>query len=164
MDKVDRGILNAERDAAAHCHPRPPSHARANPRPPRRTATEQSYVPRESHEIERVSTGSSTSSLASPAATAADNLSLRTVPMSRISTQPDLERHPTELSRIATHRSQHSATVGRSKSSKPCRDPLPPFGAKKPYPPCLPAQEEYVVEFDGEDDPMHPHNWPFKRK
>jgi len=84
--------------------------------------------------------------------------------MSRISTQPDLERHPTELSRIATHRSQHVATVGRTRSSRQCKDPLPPFGAGKPYPRCLPAQEEYVVEFDGENDPAHPHNWPLKRK
>jgi DHA1 family multidrug resistance protein-like MFS transporter len=42
--------------------------------------------------------------------------------------------------------------------------PLPPFGANKPYPPPLPAREEYVVEFEDEDDPLHGQNWPMKKK
>ncbi|KAF9883607.1 hypothetical protein FE257_003160 [Aspergillus nanangensis] len=80
-------------------------------------------------------------------------------------TQPGygLERHPTALSRIATQRSQHSATVGALKS-RPSRRPLPEFGAGKPYPPQLPEQEQYVVEFAGPDDPLHPQNWPTKKK
>ncbi|KAK2802947.1 hypothetical protein FQN50_007192 [Emmonsiellopsis sp. PD_5] len=81
-----------------------------------------------------------------------------------IQTQRDLERHPTVLSRIATHRSQHSATVGAGVRSRVSRKPLPAFGAGKPYPPLLPEREEYVVEFDGPDDPLHPQNWPMKRK
>ena len=84
--------------------------------------------------------------------------------MSRISTQPDLERHPTALSRIATHKSQHSQTVGRRATTRESRKPLPPFGAGKPYPPPLPEREEYVVEFDGPDDPLHPQNWTMKKK
>ena len=32
------------------------------------------------------------------------------------------------------------------------------------YPPNLPAQEEYVVEFDGLEDPMHPQNWTLRKK
>ncbi|KAG9845680.1 MFS general substrate transporter, partial [Aureobasidium melanogenum] len=99
--------------------------------------------------------------------------------ISRVETQheneADLERHPTALSRIQTGRSQHSATVGasgtegsgfgvfRTRSSKASR-PLPAFGAGKPYPPPLPEREEYVVEFDGPNDPMHAQNWPFKKK
>ncbi|KAL2360448.1 hypothetical protein RJZ56_006674 [Blastomyces dermatitidis] len=79
-------------------------------------------------------------------------------------TQRDLERHPTALSRIATQRSQHSATVGAGLRSRPPRKPLPPFGAGKPYPPLLPEREEYVVEFDGPDDPLHPQNWPMRKK
>lgn len=80
-------------------------------------------------------------------------------------TQPGygLERHPTALSRIATQRSQHSATVGALRS-RPSRRPLPDFGAGKPYPPQLPEKEEYVVEFAGPDDPLHPQNWPTKKK
>jgi len=38
------------------------------------------------------------------------------------------------------------------------------MGAGKPYPPPLPEREEYVVEYDGPDDPLHPQNWPIKRK
>lgn len=87
----------------------------------------------------------------------------------------DLERHPTALSRIQSHRTQHSATVGegsniggpvgilRTRSSR-ASGPLPAFGGGKPYPPPLPEREEYVVEFDGPSDPMHPQNWPMKKK
>lgn len=99
------------------------------------------------------------------------------VGISRIQTQQDtdLERHPTALSRIHTGRSQHSATVGatgadsggigifRTRSSKASK-PLPSFGGGKPYPPPLPEREEYVVEFDGPDDPIHAQNWPFSKK
>jgi len=88
--------------------------------------------------------------------------------MSRLRTQADnpgvLERNATAMSRIETQRTQHSATVGASVTSKKTTKPLPAFGAGKPYPPMLPAQEEYVVEFDGADDPMHAQNWPMKRK
>ena len=84
--------------------------------------------------------------------------------MSRINTQRDLERNPTVLSRIATERSQHSGTVGRSLTSRSSKKPLPPFGAGKPYPPPLPEREEYVVQFEGPDDPLHPQNWTIKKK
>jgi DHA1 family multidrug resistance protein-like MFS transporter len=91
--------------------------------------------------------------------------------MSRIATQRDAEgelaeRHPTALSRIHTQRSQHSATVGgglRSRTRE-SRKPLPAFGAGKSYPPPLPEREEYVVEFNGADDPLHAMNWPLRKK
>lgn len=84
--------------------------------------------------------------------------------MSRTATQRDLERHPTALSRIETQRTQHSGTVGRTLTSRKSKKPLPNFGGGKDFPPQLPAQEEYVVEFDGPDDPMHPQNWPLREK
>ncbi|KAI8936523.1 hypothetical protein NX059_006927 [Plenodomus lindquistii] len=88
--------------------------------------------------------------------------------MSRRPTQRDdcvdLERHATALSRIHTQRSQHSQTVGASLKSKTSRKPLPSFGAGKSYPSPLPDREEYVVEFDGHDDPLHAQNWPLKKK
>jgi len=81
---------------------------------------------------------------------------------------PALERNPTALSRIHTQRSQHNQTVGaaglKSRASRRSQRPLPPFGGGKPYPPPLPEREEYVVEFDGADDPLHAQNWPLKRK
>ncbi|KUJ18669.1 MFS general substrate transporter [Mollisia scopiformis] len=74
-----------------------------------------------------------------------------------------LVRNPTALDRINTHRSQHFGTVGSRASTKKDK-PLPNFGGGKPYPPPLPAQEEYVVEFDGHDDPTHAQNWSLKKK
>ncbi|KAK9322003.1 putative bicyclomycin resistance protein [Lipomyces orientalis] len=38
------------------------------------------------------------------------------------------------------------------------------MGAKKAFPPPLPDPEEYVVEFDGVDDPEHPYNWRLRVK
>ncbi|KAJ4418219.1 hypothetical protein N0V82_005693 [Gnomoniopsis sp. IMI 355080] len=33
------------------------------------------------------------------------------------------------------------------------------LGLDKPLPPRLPDPEEYTVDFDGENDPIHPYNW-----
>lgn len=82
--------------------------------------------------------------------------------ISRFPTQRDdenLARHPTSLSRIATGRSQHANTLASSTRSRTLRrhetTPMPNFGGGKPFPPSLPDREEYVVEFDGPDDPLH---------
>jgi DHA1 family multidrug resistance protein-like MFS transporter len=91
--------------------------------------------------------------------------------MSRMPTQRDTEgelaeRHPTALSRIQTQRSQHSNTIGGGLRSRTrdSRRPMPDFGAGKSYPPPLPDREEYVVEFNGPDDPLHAMNWPLRKK
>jgi len=122
------------------------------------------YQRRDSNEIERVLSASSAST-SSESNNGEEDFQRN---MSRVSTQNDLERHPTELSRIATARSQHNATVGgglRSRTvSRASKKPLPAFGAGKPYPPPLPEREEYVVEFDGPHDPMHSQNWPMRKK
>lgn len=73
-----------------------------------------------------------------------------------------LDRHPTALQRIQTHRLQHLNTVGSSGVRS--RAILPKFGDNKPYPPMLPEKEVYVVEFEGHDDPLHAQNWTTKRK
>ncbi|KLU81547.1 polyamine transporter 2 [Magnaporthiopsis poae ATCC 64411] len=135
-----------------------------------REASPELYNSRASHEIERVLSASSVSTTSSDGSSvrrsraAAATAAPVNVGMSRVSTQADLERHPTELSRINTARSQHSATVGRSIRSRESRKPLPAFGAGKPFPPPLPDREEYVVEFDGPDDPLHAQNWPLNKK
>ncbi|KAL3447782.1 major facilitator superfamily domain-containing protein [Aspergillus insuetus] len=84
-------------------------------------------------------------------------------------TEVDLERQRTRmshaLSRTETQRLQHSMTVGESvKSRTSSKRALPPFGGGKPYPPDLPNREDFVVEFDGPDDPLYPQNWPLKTK
>lgn len=43
-------------------------------------------------------------------------------------------------------------------------DSMPRMGAGKPYPVALPEREAYRVEFDGEDDPYSPLNWPMSKK
>ncbi|KAH6847897.1 major facilitator superfamily domain-containing protein [Chaetomium sp. MPI-CAGE-AT-0009] len=120
-------------------------------------AAEHDDALRRSEEIERVVSASSVSSSSSEA-------SQRGPGLNRVETQRDLERHNTELSRIQTARSQHSGTVGRDARGKEWKKPLPNFGAGKEYPPLLPNQEDYVVEFDGPDDPLHAQNWPLKKK
>ncbi|KAL2010180.1 hypothetical protein VTN00DRAFT_5987 [Thermoascus crustaceus] len=141
MDVVSRDLEKAELDAS-------------------RTAHRQS--------VDNGSRAHRSASLSSEGSSSDDSSSIdsRDGTISRIQTENDLslERHPTALSRIATQRSQHSATVGASLKSRVSKKPLPPFGAGKPYPPPLPEKEEYVVEFDGPNDPLHPQNWTFKRK
>lgn len=139
MDIVSRDIEKAEEEARREAS-RPRSH----------------HSTTLSHEsLHRVSTSSSGSSRSTVPDTAA---------VSRVNTQRDLERHPTVLSRIQTGRSQHAQTVASTRSRASSKGPLPAFGAGKPYPPPLPDREEYVVEFDGPDDPLHPMNWTMKRK
>ena len=121
------------------------------------------FMARRSDEVERVM------STSSEMTTSSEERQRRRRRMSGASTQHDLERNPTELSRIQTQRSQHTNTVGRTgsratRTSRRSEKPLPAFGAGKPYPPLLPDPDEYVVEFDGPDDPLHAMNWPIKKK
>jgi DHA1 family multidrug resistance protein-like MFS transporter len=80
-----------------------------------------------------------------------------------------LERHqtvPLAISRVETQKLQYTQTVGGTVASRTrsSREPWPAFGGGKPYPPPLPAREQYVVEFDGANDPTHPQNWSLRRK
>ena len=87
--------------------------------------------------------------------------------MSILTAHNTISRHSTALERIATQRSQHAATVGdgfHNSIRSVASTPMPAFGAGKPYPPRLPAQEDYVVEFDGPGDPLHAQNWPLRKK
>ncbi|KAF1995856.1 major facilitator superfamily [Amniculicola lignicola CBS 123094] len=152
MDSADKYIEKSEEDAT-----RIPSTSRS-PAAFKKETIEQ-HVP-----LERTVTSSTASSSSSDSSVAPE----RQVTMSRAVTQRDdqtgLERHETALSRIQTQKSQHSGTVGASVRSRQSRKPLPAFGAGKPFPPPLPEREEYVVEFDGVDDPLHAQNWPLKKK
>ncbi|MCJ1308385.1 hypothetical protein MMC25_002038 [Agyrium rufum] len=118
--------------------------------------------------LDRVRTSVSSYSSSGSSSVSSVNSRFRSIAVSRVTTQRDLERHPTEISRIHTARTQHVGTVGASSASRTktreSTKPLPSFGAGKGYPPPLPAQEEYVVEFDGPDDPLHPQNWPMRKK
>lgn len=140
MDITDRNMEKAERDASLN------------------RFTE--------HKIENLQAQRVPSSASSTSTASSSSISVvrEEIGMSRLNTQRDLERHPTYLSRVETQRSQHSGTVGRSSKSRESRKPLPNFGGGKVYPPLLPDREEYVVEFDGPDDPLHPQNWSMTKK
>ena len=142
MDAVDRDLERAETDASPKLHPQ---------------------HKRQDGHLERIGSVASSSSSSTSSSSSASVIR-EEIGMSRIQTGRDLERHPTELSRIETQKSQHSGTVGRSLKSRESKKPLPNFGGGKEYPPPLPEREEYVVEFDGPDDPLHPQNWPMKKK
>ncbi|KAI4264071.1 MAG: hypothetical protein L6R42_000809 [Xanthoria sp. 1 TBL-2021] len=144
MDIVDRDLERAGREASPQRFPQPKT---------------QDAAP-----LERAGSAASGSTSSSSSSASSAPVIREEIGMSRIQTGRDLERHPTELSRIETHRSQHSGTVGRSLRSRESKKPLPNFGGGKEYPPPLPEREEYVVEFDGPEDPLHPQNWPMKKK
>ena len=155
MNDQDRFVEKAERDASPDRFPR------EQPTNPEKQERHERH-----EEIVRTSTMSSAASTSTSSSDASE--AERDGGMSRQPTQRDdvvdLERHATALSRIQTQRSQHSQTVGGSLKSRTSRKPLPAFGAGKPYPPPLPEREEYVVEFDGHDDPLHAMNWPLQKK
>lgn len=155
-DVVDRDMVLAEREASTAY--RPATH------PPTQSQTHAEG----SHPIERQHTSDSLSSSNSSSSQDSQN-------MSRIATAASMGRaappratrtktHPLEDHRTETARLQHTATVGASRTTTKKEKPLPNFGGGKPYPPDLPPYEDYVVEFDGPDDPLHPQNWPFKNK
>ena len=148
MDNVDRDLSRAVRDASPE---RFPDNFPADAPSPTAAVTK----------AERRDT---MTSLGSTASSSSASIVREPMTMSRVNTQRDLDRHPTELDRIETHRTLHDSTVGRTNTSRRSKKPLPNFGGGKEYPPNLPAQEEYVVEFDGPDDPMHPQNWPLRKK
>lgn len=66
----------------------------------------------------------------------------------------DVER----ISRSLTNSESLTAIARKSTA------PLPPMGGGRAYPPPLPEKDQYVVSFEGSDDPMHPFNWPLKKK
>jgi DHA1 family multidrug resistance protein-like MFS transporter len=154
MNNEDRYVAKNERDAS----------------PERFKETNLEKVERH-EQIARTATASSSGS-SSTTSSDASQAERDAGHMSRIQTQRDVEgdvqaeRHPTALSRIHTQKSQHSTTVGGGLRSRTrdSRKPLPAFGAGKSYPPALPDREEYVVEFDGPDDPLHAMNWPLRKK
>lgn len=151
MDNEDRFISSNERDAS-----------------PERFGGKDAAAPRDGR-LEQVETRGSASSVSSVSTREPTSRSRQqSLAMNRAETQTDnltgLERNATAMSRIETQRTQHSHTIGATVTSRKSKKPVPKMGGEKPYPPPLPDREEYVVEFDGEHDPMHAQNWPMKKK
>jgi DHA1 family multidrug resistance protein-like MFS transporter len=86
-----------------------------------------------------------------------------------LSTLPGLQArkiHPTELDRIGTHRTIHSSTVGAQATSRAntLLQTVTTLGAGKVFAPADYNVEDFLVEFDGHDDPLHPQNWPMRKR
>lgn len=152
-DEVDRELVLAEQEAATTYVPLAHGKTHANPvveddgtRPTRlhRHKTEDSVIT-SSTESEH-----SMSRIATVAMAKSDTRATR------------VKTHPLEDHRTETHRLQQTETVGTRRTKD--ESPLPNFGGGKPYPPALPPYEDYVVEFDGPNDPLHPQNWTLKKK
>lgn len=153
MNIVDRDMVEAEREASrAYVHP-----TRTETQPIRTPALER----QETNGSDLSSDSDSDSGSSQNMSRIATAASMGRIPTSARATRT--RTHPIEDLRTETHRLQQVATVGATKT-KTREKPLPNFGAGKPYPPELPPYEDYVVEFDGPDDPIHPQNWQFKKK
>jgi len=161
MDAEERAIYEAERNAGAleyiDTHP---EEAHRHRRHPQEEVEEEYEDPEEveavSSHLQEINTRPSTQRAA------VSTLSRSTTAM-ELRFMEYLDRHPTARKRIIEHRLQHASTVGSIKALDE-NYKLPPFGDNKPYPPPLPDADEYVVEFDGPDDPLHPQNWSLNKK
>ncbi|ANB11822.1 Tpo1p [Sugiyamaella lignohabitans] len=81
-----------------------------------------------------------------------------------VESQRRLSRTSTNISEEANVETDYIARVLTGGSRRSNR-PTPNMGGGKDYPPLLNYDKDlYKVEFDGPDDPMHPHNWPLKKK
>lgn len=115
------------------------------------------------HRLEGIPTGSTVtvaqiSEACSPSPSA--------VPSRKPSTQ-DLEKKHMFSSRIDVSRRPCPREDSSGNADTKNRDiikSLPVVGREKSPPVQLENPEQYVVEFDGPDDPMHPLNWPDKKK
>ena len=114
------------------------------------------------------STSSSVSSIRRAETVGARSRNMSTISKTSTKMERDvmeyLDRHPTAIARVEQHRLQHSQTVGSRKQTRDSGIELPDFGGGKNYPPQLPEQEEYVVEFSGIDDVHHAQNFAFRKK
>lgn len=172
LNEEDREVIRAERDATPRRFASWDPHDEFFKRYHKLTPEEKAHLHEQAataKPIDDDTADTESISTASTASTSSRELEgIRTARMSRTQTNRinRSETHPEALGRIETHRTQHSGTVGaRTKSRTSTKQaPLPEMGAGKPHPPQLPAREEYVVEFDGADDPRHAQNWPMMRK
>ena len=78
--------------------------------------------------------------------------------------QSGCEIGPLELHQINEHYSQQSATDDSAQETTFPDEKCGLMGGNKEFPPALPDPEKYRVEFDGLEDPTHPHNWDFTTK
>jgi hypothetical protein len=72
--------------------------------------------------------------------------------------------HRIELERNATYKLLHASTVGTQDGGRTRLQTLSTLGAGKPYSPSPYNVEDFLVEFEGPYDPLHPQNWPMRKR
>lgn len=83
--------------------------------------------------------------------------------------EDDIEQHPHhhDLHRVTTIESiAEQDNISRILSGRRTMShkPIPQMGGGRDFPPEVGDQKIYQVDFDGPDDPRHPHNWNTRRK
>jgi DHA1 family multidrug resistance protein-like MFS transporter len=138
MDIVDRDIADAERDASSQWLSQSPVTHTTTDRTT--SAALQSDISSQLHPL-----------------SSDQQLRART-------TQCDSSLDPRELDRIATYRILHTSTVGTKGKITTRLNTLQTLGAGKPFPPKNYDGEDFLVEFEGHDDPLHPQNWAMRKR
>ena len=71
---------------------------------------------------------------------------------------------PIEMMRTRSNRLQYQLTVGISNRSRTLPTTSLSMGQGKANPPPLPNPKDYLVDFNGSEDPLHPFNWTLRTK
>lgn len=90
---------------------------------------------------------------------------------STLSSEADAEAQREYGDELGRTLSRHTSTVEDDvlsrvlTSRRTFSNPIPNMGGDKPMPPPVnPDRKQYMVEFDGPDDPICPLNWPTRKK
>lgn len=78
--------------------------------------------------------------------------------------EDELSRYESNVTAARTLSRRMTGAEELIKEATNITEPLPPMGGGRDYPPMVPNRERYLVSFDGPDDPLHPHNFPLKKK
>ncbi|KAF3936396.1 hypothetical protein ABW19_dt0201817 [Dactylella cylindrospora] len=145
MNEVDLELVKSETAAQRHL----------SPAEERKLAEQAAALHRADGEYSKESLEDSSAGAVSRVATARD-----------VETGLEAQRTRTLMSRTRTAQSVHTYTIGADPSARTRSraERLPGFANGRDYPPMLPDVEQYMVDFTGFDDPMHPQNWSLRKK
>lgn len=71
-------------------------------------------------------------------------------------------REQVEISRTLSRHLTNSQDLISEVSKN--NEPIPRMGSGRDYPPPVGDSKPYSVDYDGPDDPIHPHNWKLQKK
>ncbi|KAK6391109.1 hypothetical protein LTR65_004866 [Meristemomyces frigidus] len=98
----------------------------------------------------------------------AESVERQEIGVSRISTQHeapfDLDRHPTALNGPEPAQSDYWSEHEKSDCLPAKQEAAAQLRRRQTLSTASAGQKEYVVEFDGPEDPLHAQNWPLSKK